>query len=57
VRGAGPSWVYLDGSSVAIGIAGSGAPGRSLFRNAMVARLARFGGAAPLSLGDSERTV
>jgi len=34
-----------------------GAPGRSLPKNAIVARVARFGGAAPLSLGERERTV
>jgi hypothetical protein len=39
---------------VAVGIAGAGRVGTIALRNTIVARLARFGGAAPLSLGDSE---
>ena len=37
------------------GIAGSRPSGRSLFDNAIVARVARLGAGAPLSLGDCER--
>jgi len=36
-----------------IGIVGSRPSGRSLSSNAIVARVSRFGGGAPLSLGDT----
>jgi hypothetical protein len=40
---------------VAIGIVGSGRIGPIALRDAIVTRLARFGGAAPLSLGELDR--